>query len=237
MQYPSQARQTLNIDGPHLPTARLPPRAKPPSPLKHVPDDAHQHTNATATAPVPAGNGESEAASERPDVVDHVVAEAAAASVKLTRDTHVQVLDVEDLSLSRWDQVEVLREVTRGERTMGRRIVRVQDDDDGGGGGEVDASVEAPARPAATHRLVLQDCRGTRVYAVELRRIPRLGVGSTAMGEKMLLRAGTVVARGIVLLTPETCLLLGGRVDAWHDAWANSRLRRLEEAAAGPRQQ
>ncbi|PHH80331.1 hypothetical protein CDD80_1970 [Ophiocordyceps camponoti-rufipedis] len=89
------------------------------------------------------------------------------------------------------------------------------------------------ARAGATHRLVLQDCRGTRVFAVELRRVERVGVGSTAMGEKILLRAGTVVARGTVLLAPETCLLLGGRVDAWHDVWAAGRLRRLEEAAAG----
>ncbi|RDA87013.1 hypothetical protein CP532_3229 [Ophiocordyceps camponoti-leonardi (nom. inval.)] len=159
---------------------------------------------------------------------------ATAASVRLARDTHVQVLDVEDLSLSRWEQAEALREVARGERTTGRQIVRV---DDGADGGDADEAQQRPAsEPSrrndnATHRLVLQDCRGTRVYAVELRRLPRIGVRSTAMGEKILLRAGTIVARGTVLLAPESCLLLGGRVDAWHDAWANSRLQRLEEGA------
>ncbi|RDA91277.1 hypothetical protein CP533_6324 [Ophiocordyceps camponoti-saundersi (nom. inval.)] len=123
----------------------------------------------------------------------------------------VEVLDVEDLSLSRWEQAEALREVARGERTSGRQIVRL------------DESAEAGVAD--------EDCRGTRVYAVELRRLPRIGVRSTAMGEKILLRAGTVVARGTVLLAPESCLLLGGRIDAWHDAWANSRLQRLEEIA------
>ncbi|RCI11560.1 hypothetical protein L249_7565 [Ophiocordyceps polyrhachis-furcata BCC 54312] len=161
---------------------------------------------------------------------------ATAASVRLTRDTHVQVLDVEDLSLSRWEQAEALREVARGERTSGRQIVRVEESVDGGDADEAQQQRPAANEPSrrhdnATHRLVLQDCRGTRVYAVELRRLPRIGVRSTAVGEKILLRAGTVVARGTVLLAPESCLLLGGRVDAWHDVWASSRLQRLEEAA------
>ncbi|KAM4057902.1 recQ mediated genome instability protein [Hirsutella rhossiliensis] len=186
-------------------------------------------------------------------------ADAAAASTKLPRDVHVQVLDVENLSLARWDQIEQLEAVARGERSRGRQVVRVAadaDDDDDGANGIRDAAHDAAmtegdgpppqraaaaagagagAGPYATHRLVLQDCQGSRVYAIELRRIDRIGVGKTTIGEKMLLRAGTVVARGIVLLTPETCLPLGGRVEAWHEAWAEGRLQRLNEAVGGHR--
>lgn len=63
----------------------------------------------------------------------------------------------------------------------------------------------------------------------------RMGVGRTAMGEKILLKAGTVVARGTVLLTPDTCVLLGGRVEAWQKVWMDGRLSRLKEAVGGDR--
>ncbi|KAF3348786.1 hypothetical protein VdG2_03668 [Verticillium dahliae VDG2] len=89
----------------------------------------------------------------------------------------------------------------------------------------------AAAAPAnATHRLVLQDCRGQNVYALELTRIERIGVGVTAIGEKMLIRSGTRVARGTLLLTPENCVVLGGKIEAWQRPWVEGRLTRLREA-------
>ncbi|KYK54748.1 RecQ mediated genome instability protein Rmi1 [Drechmeria coniospora] len=182
-------------------------------------------------------------------------AAAAAAKVTLVRDVHVQVVDVENLSLSRWQQVEALDALERGEGTRGRQVVRLAATTDGaegdGNGADEDATngdvqnhtrraaqtnaaASATASPNATHRLVLQDHKGTRIFAVELRRIARIGVGKTNMGEKILLRAGTVVSRGIALLTPETCVLLGGKVETWHEAWLRDRLASLREAVASP---
>ncbi|EQB43851.1 RecQ mediated genome instability protein Rmi1 [Colletotrichum gloeosporioides Cg-14] len=43
----------------------------------------------------------------------------------LPRDVPCQVLDVENLALSRWEQVEELEAVARGEMTTGRRVVRL----------------------------------------------------------------------------------------------------------------
>ncbi|TLS23761.1 uncharacterized protein PpBr36_06407 [Pyricularia pennisetigena] len=179
----------------------------------------------------------------------------------LTRDVVVQVLDVENLSRSRWEQVEELEAVARGELTKGRQIIRLREDgaeEDGEGVGDVppeegarrqqqqqqqqqQAGGGAAARataggPAvsdknATHKLVVQDCAGNKFFALEVRRVERLGIGKTNIGEKMLIRAGTVVARGTVLLEPEKCVVLGGRVEAWHKAWLDGRLARLKEAA------
>ncbi|PNY23416.1 RecQ-mediated genome instability protein 1 [Tolypocladium capitatum] len=181
----------------------------------------------------------------------------AAATTKdatLPRDVQVQVLDVEDLSLSRWEQVEGLEAMERGERTRGREIVRVvaaQDQNGDEGASQTQRTAQTAsastststaaaaaipaAGPNATHRLVLQDHQGKRIFAVELRRVDRIGVGKTNIGEKMLLRAGTVVARGAVLLTPETCVLLGGKIEAWHDSWVQGRLARLKEAVGSHR--
>ena len=168
----------------------------------------------------------------------------------LPRDVHVQVVDVENLSLSRWEQVEELEAVARGERTRGREVVRVTaDDDDGenairaagtqsrGGGATQQPAVAAAAAKNAVHRLVQQDSKGRTVYAVEMKRMDRIGVGKTNIGEKMLLRAGTVVARGSVLLTPDKTVFLGGKVEAWHEAWMNGRLARLKAAVGADRPQ
>ncbi|PTB77266.1 hypothetical protein M440DRAFT_52235 [Trichoderma longibrachiatum ATCC 18648] len=173
-----------------------------------------------------------------PDIDSAGVAEA-----KLPQNVHVQVLDVENLSASRWEQVEELEAIERGERTRGREVIRVtaEEDDDGadssttqGSSSSTRAGVGAGGANAV-HRLVLQDRQGKRVYAVELKRIQGIAVGKTLIGEKMMLRAGAVVARGTVLLAPETCVLLGGKVDAWHEAWAEGRLARLRESVGADR--
>ncbi|CRK35230.1 hypothetical protein VD0004_g8993 [Verticillium dahliae] len=161
----------------------------------------------------------------------------------LAADIHVQVADVENLSRSRWEQVEALEALERGEGTRGREIIRLPTDDaaDGHDLGDTATTQQpqqlpstrpsAAAAPAnATHRLVLQDCRGQNVYALELTRIERIGVGVTAIGEKMLIRSGTRVARGTLLLTPENCVVLGGKIEAWQRPWVEGRLTRLREA-------
>ncbi|TPX18243.1 uncharacterized protein E0L32_002752 [Thyridium curvatum] len=185
------------------------------------------------------------------------------AEARLPRDAVVQVLDVENLARSRWDQVEELEAIERGEQTRGREVVRLpppgseegEDDDRGGAAptqqqqprGPAAAATAAaatttgagsagkPAGKNATHRVVLQDCKGQKVFGLELRRLDRFGVGETVIGEKIVLKAGTVVARGVVLLEPATCKLLGGKVEAWQKSWVEGRLARLREAVGADR--
>ncbi|KAM0456807.1 hypothetical protein ACHAPV_007098 [Trichoderma viride] len=167
---------------------------------------------------------------------------------KLAQNTHVQVIDIENLSSSRWEQVEELEAIERGERTRGRQVIRVVAPEDGDNEADASASTAQQtqaSRPAAAatttgganavHRLVLQDRQGKRVFAVELRRINGIGIGKTHIGEKILLKAGAVVARGTVLLTPETCTLLGGKIEAWHETWVEGRLARLKQSVGADR--
>ncbi|KAH0529734.1 hypothetical protein TsFJ059_004442 [Trichoderma semiorbis] len=165
----------------------------------------------------------------------------------ISQNTHVQVLDIENLSLSRWEQVEELEAIERGERTRGRQVIRVTEEENGETDGSSSSAGQTQASRAgnatasgganAVHRLVLQDGRGKKVFAVELKRISGIGIGKTHIGEKILLRAGAVVARGTVLLTPENCTLLGGKIEAWHEAWMEGRLVRLRESVGADRPQ
>lgn len=163
-------------------------------------------------------------------------------SVKETRlrsDVYAQVLDVENLSRSRWDQIEELEAIDRGEQTRGREIVRLpvhanlDSDDPPSAIRETTAALDptAVAVRNATHRLLLQDCRGQKVYGLELVRIPEIAVGMLPIGAKILLKKGTVVARGAILLEPDNCQMLGGKIEAWQRSWLDGRLARLRDAA------
>ena len=181
---------------------------------------------------------------------------------RLGRDVVVQVLDIEDISRSRWEQVEELEAIERGEQTRGREIVRLptggEDEERGdeaatqalgptqtqalGGGAAGSAAAPTGQRDArdsgrknAMHKLVLQDCKGQKIYAIELRRVDGIAIGKTNIGEKLLLRTWSNISRGILLLEPAACVVLGGKVDAWHKAWIEGRLGALRAAVGADR--
>lgn len=104
------------------------------------------------------------------------------------------------------------------------------------------------------HKLLVQDARGTKVLAFELEKIPKIGIAISAgailpasarnqglassntiatedpgmfIGCKILLRPGTVIRRGMIMLTAERCQVLGGKVQTWDQKWRQERKQRL----------
>lgn len=161
----------------------------------------------------------------------------------------MQIVDIEDLSRSRWDQIEELERIEKGELKKGRAVVRVENEeeqDDAARATQGVGTVGARAATAATtgtapdgarkapgnatHRVTLQDRAGTKLFGLELTRMPRLGVGVTRIGEKVVVKRGASLARGTVLLEPETCLFLGGYVESEEKRWVADRLKVLREA-------
>ncbi|KAI0397594.1 hypothetical protein F5Y17DRAFT_454991 [Xylariaceae sp. FL0594] len=176
--------------------------------------------------------------------------------VRLARDVPVQVLDIENLSKSKWEQVEELEAIARGEQTRGREVIRLptasEEGEDAVDGQPVPSNGTAfersgrggPTAPAnstnassktSTHRLILQDCKGQKIYGLELVRMSKIDIGTLNIGEKILLKRGTIVARGTILLEPTNCVILGGKVESWHKAWVENRLMRLREAVGADR--
>ncbi|KAH8426822.1 OB fold domain-containing protein [Aspergillus melleus] len=156
----------------------------------------------------------------------------------------VQVLDVEDIGSSLWSQVEAIERVERGEAIRGREIVRtVNVGEDRGEGADGANGTAAGSNELGNsngpHRLIVQDAKGTKAVAVELRQVHGIGIGKLAIGGKLLLRNATV-ARGMVLLTPECVTILGGKIDALDQSWRDGRKERLLAritAAAGEQTQ
>ena len=136
----------------------------------------------------------------------------------------LQLLSIEDMSKSRWEQVEAIEALERGEGTKGREIIRVtntQEDDDSG------ANVSKSGGP---HKLSLQDARGTKVYGIEMKEIRGVGLGMS-IGCMLVLR-NAVVARGVILMEPADTTILGGKVEAWHKSWKENRKQELKDAIA-----
>lgn len=143
-----------------------------------------------------------------------------------------QVLSVEDLSKSRWEQIEAIEAAERGETTKGREIIRVIASEDRGGEGiETDAVRQAGANGrAGPHRLVLQDVKGQTVYGLELRAVKGVGL-DMSIGTKMML-SGVVIARGVLLLEPGKVTVLGGKIESLQKRWIENRKKDLEAAIA-----
>lgn len=136
-----------------------------------------------------------------------------------------QVLDIEDIGLSRWAQVEQIEAQERGEMTKGREIVRVIEDDGNNAGGTVAPAVQSKG----PFKLLLQDAKGTKVYAVDLRGIGGLNTG-ISMGTKILL-ANAQVRRAVIMLESSSVQMLGGKIEALDKAWKEGRKERLIASA------
>jgi RecQ-mediated genome instability protein 1 len=134
-----------------------------------------------------------------------------------------QVLDIDDIGLSRWAQVEAIEAKERGETTKGREIVRVVEN-------ENDGTTVAPAvQSKGPFKLLLQDAKGVKVYALDLRGIEGVNTSMT-LGAKLVLR-NVDVRRAVAMLEPSGVQVLGGKLEALDKAWKDGRKERLINAA------
>lgn len=138
-----------------------------------------------------------------------------------------QILDIEDIGHSRWSQVESIEAQERGEMTKGREIVRVVEQENEGS-----SEAATPIQSKGPFKLLLQDAKGLKIYAFDLRGIDGLNTSMT-MGAKLILK-NVDVRRGAIMLEPGNVQLLGGKLDALDKAWKESRKERLIASAKGP---
>jgi RecQ-mediated genome instability protein 1 len=156
------------------------------------------------------------------------IADPAIKDQRLPGPITVQVLDVEDIGRSRWSQVEALEAQERGDTTKGREVVRVLPEE-GTAGPDAPQAPVGQSKSAGPHKLLLQDAKGTKAYALELRNVQGVDVGMS-IGTKLVLR-DVSVARGVIMLEPRCVEVLGGKVDGWDRKWRDERKKALKEKA------
>lgn len=158
----------------------------------------------------------------------------------LSTDTPCQILDIEDLSRSKWDLVEALESERKGETTRGREVIRVlptppEDSTQATQFPPTAATPAAQQRYSGPFKILLQDCKGQKVYGFELKRVEKLCYPpGMNIGCKVMLKKGVKVARGMVLLEPDFVTVLGGKIEAVDKAWKEGRENRLREAVGAP---
>jgi RecQ-mediated genome instability protein 1 len=142
----------------------------------------------------------------------------------------VQILDIEDMGRSRWEQIEAIEAIERGEGTKGRQIIRVGMTEENGqeaiaaiSPSNTVSGVNDPSK--GPHKVLLQDAAGSTAYGIELKRVEGLGL-NMSIGAKLLLK-GCPVGRGVILLEPTTVSWLGGKIDAIHQGWMAGKKQRL----------
>ncbi|KAI9796125.1 MAG: hypothetical protein M1825_000874 [Sarcosagium campestre] len=136
----------------------------------------------------------------------------------------VQVVRYEDVSRSRWEQLEEIEARLRGEGRRGWAVVRVGEDEGQDEDGQL-ARPQGRSRDDAVWKIELEDAAGVRIWGIVMKRVEGLGAGM-AIGLKMVLR-NIIVARGVVLLDPTCVTVLGGKIEAMHLAWEENRKREL----------
>lgn len=67
----------------------------------------------------------------------------------------------------------------------------------------------------------------------QLHSAPQQPVEGIQIGCKLILKSGTVVRRGVIMLTPGTTTFLGGRVEGWDRKWREGRKDALKALMEG----
>jgi RecQ-mediated genome instability protein 1 len=160
---------------------------------------------------------------------------------KLAGNVPLQVLDIEDIGTSKWSQIEAIERVERGEEVRGREVIRTLPAEAGEGPGDNPAPNAASGlgKSSGPHKYLLQDAKGTKAVAFEKVRIPKLGLSDdgVSIGMKVLLKTGTTVRRGVLMLVPENVTILGGRVETWDKSWREGRKERLKRGVEQEREE
>ncbi len=147
-------------------------------------------------------------------------------------------------------------EEIRGREVI-RHVPGVNDDDDADGGEQGQGSSSRPSATSSSnvsgnprkgstgpHKLLLQDAAGTKAWAFEVSRIERItvinsnpllpGAATTPtpvegmqIGCKFVLKKGTKVRRGLIMMTPANTTVMGGKVEIWDKKWREGRKARL----------
>lgn len=128
--------------------------------------------NSDITTSLTAAAASNSAAFFPPDIHDATIKER-----RLAGPIVVQVLGVEDMTKSRWSQVEAIEARERGEGTRGREVVRVVPSGTATDGDQGAAVEEGAGGEGAECKLLLQDARGKHVWGLEFKAVRGVKVG------------------------------------------------------------
>ncbi|RPA84330.1 hypothetical protein BJ508DRAFT_206240 [Ascobolus immersus RN42] len=124
-----------------------------------------------------------------------------------------QVIAIEDIGSSKFDQLERLEMKARGEAKRGNQVIQITAEGD-------DVVALKPweqAARAGPHKLLLEDAVGRRVWAFENGPVDGVGLEMN-LGCKMVLQT-VLVLRGVVMIDSGCARVLGGKVEELNKAW------------------
>ena len=139
----------------------------------------------------------------------------------------LQVLEVYDIGKSKWEQIEAIESIERGEKTKGREIIRDIPNPEDEGGEDAFAASVAQSKNAGPHKLVLQDWKGTQMYGMEVEGVQKVGI-TMAIGSKIVV-SNLSVCRGVAMLDGNNATVLGGEIKELNEKWVKERKKMLQD--------
>ncbi|CUS07465.1 unnamed protein product [Tuber aestivum] len=143
----------------------------------------------------------------------------------------VQVVGIEDMGTSKFNQIDRIEMGERGEFMKGKEVIRVvpeEEGDEGVSGGALGRPRVATAK-TGPHKLLVEDAGGRGVYGIELHDIQGVHV-DMPMGTKQMVLKNVTVCRGVLLLAPANTLVLGGKVETLNQQYLANRKQVLKAA-------
>lgn len=141
----------------------------------------------------------------------------------------LQVLEIYDIGKSKWEQIEAIEAIERGEKTKGREIIRdIPDPESENAEDAFAASIREGKGGNGPHKLLLQDYKGTQMYGMEVGPVAKHGI-IMAIGCKVVVR-NLAVARGVAMLDANNTTVLGGEIKELNEKWIKERKQMLQDA-------
>lgn len=139
----------------------------------------------------------------------------------------LQVLEVYDIGRSKWEQIEAIEAIERGEKTKGREIIRDIPNPDNDEGGDAAFGEAMRGKSSGPHKLLLQDWKGQHIYGMEVSPVPKVGI-TMSIGTKVVVR-DLVLARGVAMLDAKNTTVIGGEMKELNEKWIKERKQKLRD--------
>lgn len=138
----------------------------------------------------------------------------------------LQVLEVYDVGKSKWEQIEAIEAIERGEKTKGREIIRDIPDPDSNNDDAFASSMQNQ-KSSGPHELLLQDWKGQSLYGMEVSPVPKVEI-TMSIGCKVVVK-NLVCARGVAMLDAGNTQMLGGEIRELNERWGRERKKMLQD--------
>lgn len=144
--------------------------------------------------------------------------------VPLPRDTLFQILEISDTTKSYLQELEVLKELQDEQNINTDKLQKSK--------AKIVKPQDTKQDVKSLYKLLLQDTHRNLCYGIEFEKLNFLNndkVLPIPLGSKIIIKKGTTILRGCLLISNSNCIFLGGSILELNQNYAQRRISTLEK--------